>query len=162
MNAFIVLSPYVGMGATSSNVNGNLRPHTIIAVNENEITTWVFRTEGRAQYVLAADDALLNNADNWLVKEIILFLKRTFKRLDVSSRSLITLVEPGSCFTGTLMELVLAADRSYMLDGVFEGSNVAAATLKPTKMNFGYLPMCNDLSRLETRFLNNNKKRIHI
>jgi benzoyl-CoA-dihydrodiol lyase len=129
-----------------------------LRANENEITTWVFRTEGRAQYVLAADDALLNNADNWLVKEIILFLKRTFKRLDVSSRSLITLVEPGSCFTGTLMELVLAADRSYMLDGVFEGSNVAAATLKPTKMNFGYLPMCNDLSRLETRFLNNNKK----
>jgi len=76
----------------------------------------------------------------------------------VSSRSIITLVEPGSCFTGTLMELVLAADRSFMLDGTFEGSNVAAATLRPSHMNFGVMPMCNDLSRLETRFLDEADK----
>ena len=121
--------------------------------NENEITTWVFKTEGNADFVEAADNALINNADDWLVKEITLYSKRTFKRLDVSSRSIITLIEPGSCFTGTLMELVLASDRSFMLDGTFEGSNVAAATLRPTAMNFGPMPMCNDLTRLETRFL---------
>jgi len=101
---------------------------------------------------------LIGNADDWLVHEITLYLKRSFKRLDVSSRSVITLVEPGSCFTGTLMELVLAADRSFMLDGTFEGSNVAAATLQPTEMNFGALPMCNNLSRLQTRFLNEEDK----
>jgi benzoyl-CoA-dihydrodiol lyase len=126
--------------------------------NENEITTWVFKTEGNSNFVAAADDALVNNADNWLIKEIILFIKRTLKRLDVSSRSIITLVEPGSCYVGTLMELVLAADRSFMLDGIFEGSNIPAATLKPTAMNFGYLPMCNNLSRLETRFLDDDEK----
>jgi len=125
--------------------------------NENEITTWVFKSEGNVDFVAAADKALVDNADNWLVREITLYLKRTFKRLDVSSRSVITLIEPGSCFTGTLMELVLAADRSFMLDGTFEGSNVAAATLRPTEMNFGALPMCNDLTRLETRFLDQDE-----
>ncbi|MDP7624464.1 MAG: 2,3-epoxybenzoyl-CoA dihydrolase [Rhodospirillales bacterium] len=129
-----------------------------LRTNENEITTWVFKTEGNADFVAAADQALIGNADDWLVHEITLYLKRTFKRLDVSSRSVITLVEPGSCFTGTLMELVLAADRSFMLDGTFEGSNVAAATLQPTEMNFGALPMCNNLSRLQTRFLNEEDK----
>jgi benzoyl-CoA-dihydrodiol lyase len=73
--------------------------------------------------------------------------------VEVSSRSLIVLIEPGSCFTGTLMELVLAADRSFMLDGRFDGSNHPAATLRPSGMNFGPLPMCNGLPRLETRFL---------
>ena len=129
-----------------------------LRTNENKITTWVFKTEGNADFVAAADQALIGNADDWLVHEITLYLKRTFKRLDVSSRSVITLVEPGSCFTGTLMELVLAADRSFMLDGTFEGSNVAAATLQPTEMNFGALPMCNNLSRLQTRFLNEEDK----
>ena len=129
-----------------------------LRTNENEITTWVFKTEGNADFVAAADQALIGNADDWLVHEITLYLKRTFKRLDVSSRSVITLVEPGSCFTGTLLELVLAADRSFMLDGTFEGSNVAAATLQPTEMNFGALPMCNNLSRLQTRFLNEEDK----
>ena len=133
-----------------------------LRTNENEITTWVFKTEGNSDFVEAADNSLLNNADDWLVKEITLFLKRTFKRLDVSSRSIITLIEPGSCFTGSLMELVLAADRSFMLDGIFEGSNIAAATLRPTGMNFGVMPMCNNLSRLETRFLDATEKVIAI
>ena len=96
---------------------------------------------------------MFENGDNWLAREIVLFLKRTLKRLDVSSRSIITLIEPGSCFTGTLLELALASDRSYMLDGVFENSNLPAATIKLTEMNFGALPMCNGLSRLETRNL---------
>jgi benzoyl-CoA-dihydrodiol lyase len=121
--------------------------------NEPEISTWVVRSSGNADLVEAADKALLANADDWLVREITLFLKRALKRLDVSSRSIVALVEPGSCFTGSLIEFVLAADRSFMLDGTFEGSNLAAATMRPTGMNFGPLPMCNDLTRLETRFL---------
>jgi len=127
-----------------------------LRTNETEITTWVFKTTGNAYMVEAADKALLDNADDWLVREITLYLKRTFKRLDVSSRSIITLVEPGSCFTGTLLELVLAADRSYMLEGVFEGSNVPAATVRLTSMNFGPLPMCNGLSRAATRYLDDD------
>ncbi len=127
-----------------------------LRTNETEITTWVFKTTGNADMVEAADKALLDNADDWLVREVTLYLKRTFKRLDVSSRSIITLVEPGSCFTGTLLELVLAADRSYMLEGVFEGSNVPAATVRLTGMNFGPLPMCNGLSRAATRYLDDD------
>jgi benzoyl-CoA-dihydrodiol lyase len=125
--------------------------------NETEISTWVVRSSGDADLVEAADKALVDNADNWLVREITLFLKRALKRLDVSSRSIIALVEPGSCFTGSLLEFVLAADRSFMLDGTFEGSNEPAASLRPTALNFGALPMCNDLSRLETRFLDGDE-----
>lgn len=125
-----------------------------LRVNEKEIGTWIFKTEGVAAHVEAADKLLIAHADHWLVREIILFLKRTFKKIDVSSRSVITLVEPGSCFTGTLLELVLAADRSYMLDGTFEGSNVPAAEITLTELNFGPLEMPNGLSRLAHRFLN--------
>ena len=123
--------------------------------NEPEIATWVFKSSGVAEHIEAGDKALLENADDWLAREITLYLKRTLKRLDVSSRSIISLIEPESCFTGTILELVLASDRSYMLDGVFEGSNLPAATIRPTGMNFGPLPMCNGLSRLGTRFLGN-------
>ena len=123
--------------------------------NEPEIGTWVFKSSGVAEHIEAGDKALLENADDWLAREITLYLKRTLKRLDVSSRSIISLIEPESCFTGTILELVLASDRSYMLDGAFEGSNLPAATIRPTGMNFGPLPMCNGLSRLGTRFLGN-------
>ena len=85
--------------------------------NETEIGTWVFRTEGDGEIVAAHDAALLAHKDDWLVREITLYLRRTLKRIDVSARSLLALIEPGSCFTGTLLELALAADRSYMLDG---------------------------------------------
>lgn len=124
-----------------------------LRVNEKDIGTWVFKSEGNAANVEAADKALLDNADHWLAREIILFLKRTLKRIDVSSRSLIALVEPGSCFTGTLLELVIAADRSFMLDGTLEGSNLPDATVVLTGMNFGPLTMPNGLTRLEHRFL---------
>ena len=87
------------------------------------------------------------------MREIILYLKRVMKRIDVSSRSLIALVEPGSCFAGTLLELVLAADRSFMLDGALEGDNRPAPRLRLTAMNFGPLPMANGLSRLASRAL---------
>ena len=89
------------------------------------------------------------------MREITLYLKRTLKRLDVSSRSLVTLIEPGSCFTGTLLELALAADRCYMLDGTFENepdSPDGPAAIHPTGMNFGPLPMVNGLTHLEGRF----------
>jgi len=125
-----------------------------LRVNEKQIGTWVFKTEGDARQVEAADKLLLDNADHWLVREIVLFMKRTFKRVDVSSRSIITLVEPGSCFTGSLLELVFAADRSFMLDGTFEGSNQPEATVVLTGMNFGPLTMPNGLTRLQHRFLN--------
>ena len=128
-----------------------------LRLNETEIGTWVLHSQGDAALVEAYDALLSREAADWLVREIVLFWKRTLKRLDVSSRSLIALVEPGSCFTGTLLELVLAADRSYMLDGVFEGSNLPAAALKLTEMNFGPYPMGNGLTRLGTRFLSDPK-----
>jgi benzoyl-CoA-dihydrodiol lyase len=91
-----------------------------LRTNELELGTWVFRTEGDAARVLAHDELLLAHRDDWLVNEIVHYLKRTLKRLDVTSRSLIALVEPGSCFAGSLLELALAADRSFQLSGVFE------------------------------------------
>jgi len=128
-----------------------------LRLNESEAGTWVFRTRGDAGLVAAHDDALLEHSSDWLVREITLYLKRTLKRLDVSSRSLITLIEPGSCFTGTLLEFALAADRCYMLDGTFEDdadSPDTPASVRPTGMNFGPLPMVNGITRLEGRFLN--------
>ena len=124
--------------------------------NEPALGTWVLKTTGAAERVAAADAALAANADDWLVREITLYLKRTLKRLDVSARSLVALIEPGCCFTGTLLELALAADRSFMLDGTFEGSNEAPATVRLTAMNTGPLPMANGLSRLASRFLDDD------
>ncbi|CAN5920353.1 2,3-epoxybenzoyl-CoA dihydrolase [soil metagenome] len=124
-----------------------------LRLNETEIGTWVLQSQGDAALVEAYDALLAKQTSNWLVREIVLYWKRTLKRLDVSSRSLIALVEPGSCFAGTLFELVLAADRSYMLDGIFEGSNLPAAAVKLTAMNFGPYPMGNGLTRLSSRFL---------
>ena len=128
-----------------------------LRLNESEAGTWVFRTRGDADLVASHDDALLQHSSDWLVREITLYLKRTLKRLDVSSRSLVTLIEPGSCFTGTLMELALAADRCYMLEGTFEDdadSPDTPASVRPTGMNFGPLPMVNGITRLDGRFLN--------
>ena len=124
-----------------------------LRVNERGIGTWVIRTEGEAANVEAADRALLENAGHWLVREITLFLKRTLKRVDVSARSVVVLIEPGSCFAGTLLELALAADRSFMLDGVLEGSNLPEARIVLTGMNFGPLTMPNGLTRLAHRCL---------
>jgi benzoyl-CoA-dihydrodiol lyase len=128
-----------------------------LRLNETEIGTWVLHSQGDAAQVEAYDALLGKEAPNWLVREIVLYWKRTLKRLDVSSRSLIALVEPGSCFAGTLFELVLAADRSYMLDGVVNGSNLPAANIRLTPMNFGPYPMGNGLTRLGTRFLSDPK-----
>ena len=121
--------------------------------NEAEIGTWVFRTEGDAANVVSADAALAANADNWFVREVTLFLKRTLKRLDLSSRTLMAMIEPASCFTGTLLELALTTDRSFMLDGQFEGDNRPPALASLTAMNFGPYEMVNGLTRLQSRFL---------
>jgi benzoyl-CoA-dihydrodiol lyase len=126
-----------------------------LRTNEPELGTWVLRTEGDARRVLAYDELLLANRGDWLANEIVHYLKRTFKRLDVTSRSLIALIEPGSCFAGSLLELALAADRSFQLAGVFEDvdpdATPAAITVGP--MNLGPLPMGNGLTRLATRYL---------
>ncbi len=129
-----------------------------LRVNEGEIGTWVFRTKGDGALLAAYDRLLEDAAGDWLVREITLYLKRTLKRVDVSSRSLISLIEPGSCFAGTLLELVLISDRSYMLDGTLEGSNLPAPTVRLTGMNFGPFPMGNGLTRLETRLLGEPEK----
>jgi benzoyl-CoA-dihydrodiol lyase len=121
--------------------------------NETDIGTWVFRSRGESDLVAASDAVLHAHADDWLVREITLYLKRTLKRLEVSSRSLIALVEPGSCFTGSLFEWVLAADRSYMLEGTFEDGDCPPATVRLSPLNFGPLPMVNGLTRLHSRFL---------
>jgi benzoyl-CoA-dihydrodiol lyase len=127
-----------------------------LRTNETEIGTWVLKTAGDAARVLAHDELLLANYDgDWLAREVVLYLKRTLKRLDVTSRSLIALIEPGSCFAGSLLELALAADRSYMLFGVFEDVDpqAAPATVTVGPANLGPLPMGNGLTRLQTRFL---------
>ncbi len=129
-----------------------------LRLNESQVGTWVFRTEGDNEVLEAYDKLLEGHQDHWLVREITLYLKRTLKRIDVSARSLIALVEPGSCFTGTLLELVLIADRSFMLDGQMEGSNIPAPSVRLTNMNFGPYPMCNGLTRLETRLLGEPEK----
>jgi benzoyl-CoA-dihydrodiol lyase len=124
-----------------------------LRANETTLGVWVLRSDGDIDRVAAADRALAAHADHWFAREITGYLKRSLKRLDVSSRSLIALIEPESSFAGTLLELVLAADQSYMLDGAFDGSNAAPASLRPTALNFGALPMGNGLSRLQSRFL---------
>ena len=124
-----------------------------LRTNEEEIGLWVFKTAGSADLVEAYDRRLAHHQGDWLVREIRLFLKRTFKRLDVSSRSTFALIEPGSCFTGTLLELALAADRAYMLAGTREGDSRPPAAVRLTEMNFGAYPMANGLTRLASRFL---------
>ena len=121
--------------------------------NEETAGTWVFRTQGDRRMVQAHDRALADHADDWLVREITLYLKRTLARLDVTSRSLFTLIEPGSCFAGLLLELALASDRIYMMRGTRENDHTPAAAITLTGANFRRLPMLNGLARIETRFI---------
>ena len=124
-----------------------------LRINEPEIGVWLLRTTGSADAVEAYDRLLADHQTDWLVREIRLYLKRTLKRLDVSSRSLFALVEPGSAFTGTLLELALASDRVYMLAGQRQGEDTPSATVRLTAANFGAYPMANGLGRLASRFL---------
>ena len=124
-----------------------------LRLNETQLGTLIFRAEGDGEKVAAYDALLLANERDWLVREIMLYWKRTMKRIDVTSRSLIAEVLPGSCYVGLLAEILFAVDRSYMLDGQFEGDNRPPATIRLTASNFGPYPMANGLGRLETRFL---------
>ncbi len=122
--------------------------------NELEVGTWVFTTAGDPDAVIAVDDVLESHAKDWFVREVRLLLGRVLRRLDVTSRSLITMIEPGSCFVGTLAELVLVADRSFMLEGTFiDGpDDQQPAAIQLTQSNTGPYLMSNGLSRLHTRF----------
>ncbi|HJW76287.1 MAG: benzoyl-CoA-dihydrodiol lyase, benzoyl-CoA-dihydrodiol lyase [Candidatus Rokubacteria bacterium CSP1-6] len=124
-----------------------------LRTNEEEIGIWVFRTAGSADLVEAYDRLLAEHQGDWLAREIRLYWKRTVKRLDVSSRSIFALIEPGACFAGTLLELALAADRSYMLSGARQGDGRPPAMVRLSELNFGAYPMPNGLTRLANRFL---------
>jgi len=123
-----------------------------LRINELEIAMLVFKSHGDRENVLACDAFLEANKAHWLVNEITQYWKRVLKRIDVTSRTLVTLVEPGSCFAGTLAELVFAADRSYMLIGQKQGDNRAPPKVELTAMNFGPYPMSHGLTRLQSRF----------
>ncbi len=124
-----------------------------LRANESELGTLIFKTAGDTDRVQAFDTFLQHHQDDWFIHEVILYLKRTFKRIDYSSRSCFCFVEPGSCFSGFLAELLFAVDRSYMLEGSFEGDNRPAPRISLSAMNFGPLLMGNELSRIQTRFL---------
>src|SRR6266436_3391194 len=123
-----------------------------LRINELEIAMLVFKSHGDPAQVLACDAFLEANKAHWLVNEVRHYWKRVLKRIDVTSRTLVTLVEPGSCFAGTLAELVFAADRSYMLIGSMQGDNRAPPTIELSAMNFGPYPMSHGLTRLQSRF----------
>jgi benzoyl-CoA-dihydrodiol lyase len=120
-----------------------------LRASELDLGLWIFKTAGNADAVLASDEFAMKHQENWFVREVLGMMRRTFARIDVTSRSLYAIVEPGSCFAGTLLELALAADRIYMRD-TQEGESAATMTL--SNMNFGPLPMVNKLSRLAARF----------
>ena len=120
-----------------------------LRTSELDLGLWMIKTTGNADAVLSIDDFILNHQNNWFVREVLGMMRRTFARLDVSSRSIYAIIEPGSCFVGTLLELALAADRIYMRD---TQESAAVATVTLSRMNFGALPMANHLSRLAARF----------
>ena len=122
-----------------------------LRLNEPELGLLLIKSVGSIDAVLASDEVMLEHRNDWLVRETIGMLRRTFARLDVSSRSMYALIEPGSCFAGTLYELVLAADRSYMLAMPEEEADADAPKIAVNVFNFGLLPAVNGLSRLEVR-----------
>jgi benzoyl-CoA-dihydrodiol lyase len=120
-----------------------------LRASELDLGLWIVKTSGNADAVIATDEFILNHQDNWFIREVLGMMRRTFARIDVTSRSIYAIVEPGSCFAGTLLELALAADRVYMHDAL-EGATTSFLAL--SKMNFGPLPMVNHLSRIAARF----------
>ena len=124
--------------------------------NEPDVGTLVLAAEGDLDAVAAHDALLLAHREHWFAREILLYWKRLLKRIDLTSRSLVALVEPGSCFAGFLLELVLAADRGYMLDGPFEDGGAESA-VRLTESNFGCFPGVNGLTRLEARCLDDEE-----
>ncbi len=130
-----------------------------LRLNEPEVGVLVFKSHGDPLEVIAHEKLLADNCKtDWLAREIQLYWKRVFKRIDLTSRSLVALIENGSCFAGLLAEIPFACDRAYMMQGAFEGDNRAAASITLTSANFGPFPMSNDLTRLQTRFLGEPNK----
>jgi benzoyl-CoA-dihydrodiol lyase len=128
-----------------------------LRVNEPAINVVLLRTDGSVQAVLAHDDFLAAANSDWLMREIRHYLKRVFKRIDVTAKTFFAVIEPGSCFAGTLAELAFAADRSLMLIGTRDGDNRPPATITLGAANFGFYPMGNGLTRLQSRFLGEPK-----
>ncbi|WP_390912120.1 2,3-epoxybenzoyl-CoA dihydrolase [Pseudosulfitobacter sp. SM2401] len=124
-----------------------------LRLNEMDLGLVEFQTQGDGAAVVAHEALMLNNADHWLANEVLKYWKRVLKRVDMTSRSLVALVEHGSCFAGPLAELLWAVDRSYMMLDEFDGDNRPAAAITLSAGNFGIYPMGNDLTRLQTRFL---------
>ena len=127
-----------------------------LRTNEIELGIWVLKTAGKREHVLACDASMQANSSHWLVRETLGFMRRTFARIDVSSRSLFALIDEGSCFAGTLAELAFAADRSYML--TLPDAPQDAPVLTLSAMNFGLLPMITGQSRLGRRFYDDDVK----
>ncbi|MEP4198508.1 MAG: 2,3-epoxybenzoyl-CoA dihydrolase [Aliishimia sp.] len=123
-----------------------------LRLNEKDQGLIVFQTVGDPDAVIAHEALLLANKDHWLANEVLTYWKRVLKRVDVTSRSLVALVEHGSCFSGVLAELLFSVDRSYMMEDAFEGDNRPIAALTLSDGNFGTYPMGNDLTRLQARF----------
>ncbi|MGB7241759.1 MAG: 2,3-epoxybenzoyl-CoA dihydrolase [Sulfitobacter sp.] len=123
-----------------------------LRINETQAGLLMFRTQGDPALVAAYDALLTGNADHWLANEVRHYWKRILKRIDVTSRSMVALVEHGSCFAGVLAELLFAVDRSYMMEDEFDGDNRHLASITLTDANFGPYPMGNGLTRLQTRF----------
>src|SRR6185295_1502671 len=119
-----------------------------LRVNEPEIGLVCLRTQGEMTNVLSIDENLVRHRDHWLVREILLYMARVLRRLDLTAKSFFAVVEPGSCFAGNLLELLLASDRSYMLNNPDE-----LVEIMTSELNAGALPMSNGLSRLQSRFL---------
>lgn len=127
-----------------------------LRLNEPELGLMVFKTQGDPEKLLAHEALLMANRAHWLANEVLEYWKRVLKRVDVTSRSMVALVEHGSCFAGVLAELLWAVDRSYMMEDEFEGDNRPIATVTLSDANFGPMPMANGLTRLQTRFLDDD------
>ena len=125
-----------------------------LRVNEPEIGLVCVRTQGNIEDVLAVDETLAANNDHWLVREILLYQARVLRRMDLTAKSFFAIIEPGSCFAGNLLELLLASDRSYMLNDPEEGPTAVSVST----LNAGSFPMSNGLTRLQSRFLADSEK----
>ena len=128
-----------------------------LRLNELELGLLIFRSQGDHEKFVAHENLLLQNADHWLVNEVLQLWKRVLKRIDITSRSMIATIEHGSCFSGILAEILFAVDRSYMMKDEFEDDDRRIAHISLTNANFGMFPMANGLSRLQTRFLGDQK-----
>ena len=126
--------------------------------NELDIGVIIFSSQGSLADILFYDNLLHEYSSNWFIKEIKHLWNRTLKRIDLTSRSLVTLIEPGSCFGGFLSEIIFASDRSYMAEGIFDDSNNPEAKIALSKSNFNFFKMSNGITRLETRFSNESEK----